>query len=152
MGAAILLQSLAVEHDFCAVAAESSFSSFVAVAPERAAHIVGLKPRSHIFTGLPIYAAAVYVKIRYGFNFFKANPAAVVHRTKTPVLLIHGEDDQEILPWHSQYMAHMNPDHVQLWIVPKAEHLNSSDVAPEEFEARIFGWFHTHTVALDAKR
>src|SRR5579864_8742317 len=37
-GAALLLQSLAVEHRFCAVVAESSFSKFSVVAPERAAY------------------------------------------------------------------------------------------------------------------
>ena len=62
-----------------------------------------------------------------------------------PVLLIHGEDDRNIAPRHSQLIAAAAPDHVELWLVPHAGHTMAWAAAHREFETRLLGWFASHT-------
>jgi pimeloyl-ACP methyl ester carboxylesterase len=60
------------------------------------------------------------------------------------VLLIHGEDDRNIAPHHSQLIATAAPSHVQLWLVPHAGHTMAWAAAHREFESRLLGWFASH--------
>jgi len=146
-GAALLLQGLAVEHRFCAVIAESSFSRFAWVAPERAAYYAQM-PSSRTmkwFLVPAVHIAMAYVRVFYHLDFSKANPADAVHRSKTPVLLIHGTEDIDIQPWHSSYIAMHNPDHVQLWMVPNVNHCGTWQARHREFVSRVLNWFQTHT-------
>ena len=103
MGAALVLDSLTAEDRFCAVVAESPFSSFRSVAYERAAWYV----RAPTWIGrtllrLPVEVGMDYAKLRYGLDFDTDSPAEAVAHSATPVLLIHGTDDINILPRHSE--------------------------------------------------
>ena len=151
-GAALLLQSLAAEDRFCAVVAESAFSQFTAVAPERAAYFIGMSSSPFMSKLLTpaVWIALGYTRAFYGLNLAKVNPADAVHHSKTPVLLIHGEEDVNILPWHSKYIAEKSPEHVQLWMVPHVNHTATWQLAPRQFETRVLGWFQNHTVSTDA--
>lgn len=153
-GAALLLQSLAVEHRFCAVVAESSFSRFSAVASERASYYAQM-PSSQVVTKLlvpAVWIALEYARVFYHLDLSKANPADAVHGSKTPVLLIHGADDVNIRPWHSKYIAEESPDHVQLWIVPNVNHCATWQLTHRQFESRVLGWFQEHKLPTDTLR
>jgi dipeptidyl aminopeptidase/acylaminoacyl peptidase len=141
-GAALVLQSLAVENRFCAVAVESPFSTAREMSYERISSPLHFGPWFGRTVGRPaIWSAVAYARMRYGINLLQSSPlAAVVHST-VPVLLIHGGDDRNIAPRHSQLIAAAAPDHVVLWLVPHAGHTMAWAVAHRDFERRLLGWF-----------
>jgi len=146
MGAALVLQSLSQEDRFCAVVAESPFSSFRAVGYERAAFYLRAPSWiGSIVLRLPVDAGMGYVQWRYGLDFDGDNPAEAVGHSTTPVLLIHGTDDINILPHHSDLIAARSPSHVALWRVPGAAHCGASSVEPELFWTKVLTWFDTHS-------
>src|SRR6476660_3859743 len=80
-GAALVLQSLAVEGRFCAVAVESPFSTAGEMSFERISGLLHLKPWFGRTLGRPaIWAAVLYARLRYGVDLLKPNPMeAVMH-------------------------------------------------------------------------
>ncbi|HEY2233594.1 MAG TPA: alpha/beta fold hydrolase [Candidatus Angelobacter sp.] len=144
-GAALVLQSLAVENRFCAVAVESPFSTASEMSYERVSGPLHLGPWFGRTLGRPaIWSAVLYARVRYGINLLQPNPLAAVAHSRVPVLLIHGEDDRNIAPHHSQLIATAAPSHVQLWLVPHAGHTMAWAAAHREFESRLLGWFASH--------
>ena len=144
-GAALLLQSLAVERRYCAVVAESSFSTARAMSYERVSHPLHLGPWFGKTFGRPtIESAEVYSRMKYGIDLLKPSPLYGITHSTVPVLLIHGKKDHTISPRNSQVLARAAPDHVQLWLVPHAGHTGAWAAAPEEFEKRVLGWFEEH--------
>ena len=149
-GAALMLQSLAVESRFCAVAVESPFSTAREMSFERVSGPLHLGPWFGRTLGRPaIWSAAMYARVRYGINLLQPNPLEAVAHSRVPVLLIHGEDDRSIAPRHSQLIAAAASDHVVLWLVPHAGHTMAWAAEHREFERRLLGWFATHKRAQD---
>lgn len=141
MGAAQLLQSLAVEPNFCAVAAESSFSNFHEIAYDRAGQYFSTGPWLGRTLFRPALAFAFwYGKEKYGLNLAEVAPEAAVAATRTPVFLIHGQDDSNIPVRHSERITARN-HRVALWEVPNTEHCGAMNTAPEEFQSRLLTWF-----------
>ncbi|HVG91534.1 MAG TPA: alpha/beta fold hydrolase [Alphaproteobacteria bacterium] len=148
-GAALLLQSLAVENRFCAVAAESTFSTAREMSFERVSGPLHLPSWVGRTLGRPaIWSAVVYAHLRYGLDLLQPSPLEAVRSSKVPVLLIHGEADRSIAAWHSQRIANAAPDHVELWLVPHAGHTMAWAAAHQEFESRLLGWFESHPHSL----
>jgi uncharacterized protein len=144
-GAALMLQSVAVEDRYCAVAVESPFSTARDMSYERISGPLHLQPWFGRTLGRPaIWSAELYARLRYGIDLLKPSPLDAVMHSKVPTLLIHGEDDKNIIPWHSEVIAKAAPDHVQLWLVPHAGHTMAWAAAHQEFETRLLGWFDTH--------
>jgi hypothetical protein len=145
MGAAGLLQSLQSESRFCAVAAESPFSSFREVAYDRVGQFFGTGPWLGKTILRPVVGFAfIYAKFKYGLDFESLSPAEAVALTKTPVFLIHGRVDQNIPVRHSIKIAARNHS-VVLWEVPGADHCGAIGAAPEELERRVVSWFEQHS-------
>jgi dipeptidyl aminopeptidase/acylaminoacyl peptidase len=145
MGAAQVLQSLAREPRFCAVVAESPFASFREVAYARIGRRFNTGPwLGQTFFWPTVEMGFLFVRFRYGFDMESASPKRAVERTKVPVLLIHGLDDTNIPPFHSDEIQQHNPANVTVWKVPGAAHTGASTAAPEEFEKRVLGWFAEH--------
>jgi uncharacterized protein len=145
MGAAILLQSLAVEPHFCAVIAESSFASFREASYDRIGQWFGTGP----WLGRTVLRSAVdagflYAEFRYGIDFWRASPQEAVARTVVPVLLIHGLADDNLPPRHSELIKAGNPT-VVLWEPPNAEHCGAASAEPEEYRRRVLAWFDGHS-------
>ena len=145
LGAALVLQSLAKEPRYCAVAVEDAFSTARAMSYERVSGFLHLGDWFGRSVGRPIIASAViYARLRYHVDLLKPSPLDAVRHSAVPVLLVHGTDDRNISPWHSLILAQAAPDHVQLWLVPAAGHTMAWTVAPKEFETRVLGWFQAH--------
>jgi predicted alpha/beta-fold hydrolase len=141
MGAAQLLQSLAVEPNFCAVAAESSFSNFREIGYDRAGQFFHTGPWLGRTLLSPALAFAFwYGQEKYGLDLTQVSPETAVAATKTPVLLIHGKDDSNIPVRHSERIAALNPK-VVLWEVPQADHCGAISTAPEEFKFKLLRWY-----------
>ena len=146
MGAAQLLQSLPKEHRFCAVVAESPFASFREVAYARLGRQFHTGPwLGRTFFRPTVDAGFLYLRLRYGLNMEEASPERAVEGARTPVLLIHGLDDRNIPPFHSDEIQAHNPTDIVVWKVPGAVHTGAHQVAPEEFERRVLGWFESHS-------
>jgi alpha-beta hydrolase superfamily lysophospholipase len=144
MGAGQLLQSLSTEDGFCAVAAESSFSTFREIAYDRVGQAFHTGPWLGRSVLRPLLEVAfVYAKWKYELDFEKVSPDRVIAASRVPVLLIHGEQDSNIPVRHSRKIAADDPA-VTVWVVPGAEHCGAVSVAPEEFERRVVGWFEGH--------
>jgi hypothetical protein len=141
MGAAELLQSIAVEPNFCAVAAESSFSSFHEIAYDRMGQPFHLGPWFGRTVFRPIVEFAFfYTRWKYGLDMRQVSPEDALTATKVPVLLIHGQIDGNIPLRHARNIQLGNP-RIALWEVPDADHCGAISAAPEEFSRRLLSWF-----------
>lgn len=146
MGAAQLLQSLPKESRFCAVVAESPFASFREVAYARFGRQFHTGPwLGRTFFRPTVDIGLLYVRLRYGFNMEAASPEVAVADSKTPTLLIHGLEDRNIPPYHSDRIYAHNPSDITLWKVPGAVHTGAHKAAPQEFEHRVLEWFSEHS-------
>ena len=147
MGAALVLESLRSESRFCAVVADSAFSDFRNVAYDREGYFVGAgsfgmeRIVGRTVGLLPAEIGLLYARWRYGVDLQRANPVDAVRSSTVPVLLIHGEEDINILPWHSRALARADPVYARLWIVPGAGHCGAVGVAHDEFWSRVLGFF-----------
>jgi len=145
LGAGVLLQSLARERRFSAVVAECPFANFERVAVDRVAQrIPGRLFTSRALATPLVWLAFLYARVRYGLDFRDASPERAVEHSATPVLLIHGLADTNIYPAHSETLVARNPRNVRLWLVPGARHTAAFGTAPQEFRARVLGWFSEH--------
>jgi dipeptidyl aminopeptidase/acylaminoacyl peptidase len=146
LGAGILLQSLAVEHRFRAVVAESPFANLKHVSVDRVAQRLPVPTwlGNAIATPL-VWSGFVYARWKYGVNLWRASPENTLSGSLTPVLLIHGLDDTNIYPEHSRTLAARNPRYVELWLVPGAQHMTVYRTAPEQYESKLLAWFAAHT-------
>jgi pimeloyl-ACP methyl ester carboxylesterase len=141
MGAAQLLQSLAVKTGFCAVAAESPFSNFREIAYDRMGQPFHLGPWFGRTLFRPVIEFAfLYVRWKYALDMRQVSPEGAVASTTVPVLLIHGQVDGNIPIRHSRRIHQRNLN-ATLWEVPHADHCGAISAAPEEFAHRILNWF-----------
>ncbi|MGA8781389.1 MAG: alpha/beta fold hydrolase [Terracidiphilus sp.] len=144
MGAAILLQSIAAEPHFCAVVAESAFSSFREASYDRIGQWFGTGPRlGRTLLQPAVDAGFVYAWLKYGVNLELASPENAVAQTLVPILLIHGLADTNLPSRHSERIKARNPA-VVLWEPAGAGHCGASTAAPEEYDRRIVSWFEGH--------
>lgn len=144
MGAAQLLQSLTAETRFCAVAAESSFSSLREIAYDRVGQFFGTGPwLGRTFLRPVVEVAFIYTQHRYRLDLQTVSPLAALTTTHVPVFLIHGQQDGNIPTRHSQMIAARNPS-VVVWEVPGADHCGAVGAAPRQFEKTLISWFVAH--------
>jgi len=145
MGAAQLLQSLQAEPHFCAVAAESAFSTFREIAYDRVGQFFHTGPwLGRTFLRPVVEFAFSYGKWRYKMDFEQISPEAKVAATQVSVLLIHGQIDSNIPVRHSRRIAAKHPS-VRIWEVVNANHCGAISTSPREFEQRLTHWFDSHS-------
>jgi fermentation-respiration switch protein FrsA (DUF1100 family) len=145
MGAAIAIQASAVTPRICAVAAESTFSTFREIANDRIAQNTGLGLWfSETIGAFPRELALLYVDLRYRVDLTSANPLRAIQASHVPTLLICGTADDNIPMRHSLALYRAGRSHSELWIVEGAQHTGAQAVDPQEFESRVVGWFGTH--------
>jgi uncharacterized protein len=145
MGAAIALQATEVTPGLCAVAAESSFSTFREIAYDRVSQMTGLGPMfSRTLARPTLELAILYSGLRYGVDLAEADPKAALAASKVPALLIDDQADRNIPVRHSLDIMRTAGQQTQLWEVPGADHGGASNVSREEFQQRVLGWFQAH--------
>ena len=141
MGASQLLESLQRESRFCAVVAESPFSTFREIAYDRMGQPLHLGPWVGRTVFRPLVETAFFwARWKYGLRMSEISPEDAVAQSHVPVLLIHGQIDGNIPVRHSRAI-HALARQTALWEVPGADHCGALAVAPQEFENRITDWF-----------
>ena len=146
MGAALLLQSLQTESRFCAVVAESPFSTFREIAYDRMGQPFHLGPWVGRSVLRPLVEIAfLRAKWKYGLRMSDISPEEAAAKSHVPVLLIHGQMDGNIPVRHSRAIHALVPRTV-LWEVPGADHCGALSAARHEFESRVLAWFDRSVV------
>jgi hypothetical protein len=139
------LQALATDTRFCAVVAESPFATFREVAYARFGRPFHTGPwLGRTFFRPAVDVGFLYVRWHYGLNMEKASPENAVEHSRVPVLLIHGLNDTNIPPYHSDMIQAKNPSDIVIWKVPGAVHTGAHQAAPEEFDHKVLDWFASH--------
>ncbi|HYZ83564.1 MAG TPA: prolyl oligopeptidase family serine peptidase, partial [Bryobacteraceae bacterium] len=85
----------------------------------------------------------LFARLRYGFDFDRLSPLESISKTTTPILLIHGTDDQQTPASHSIVLAAASPK-ATLWLVEGAGHTGAAAANPSGFRARVLDWFAAH--------
>lgn len=138
-GAATAVEWAGADPRVAAVVAVASFASLRAVIP-------GYAPRFIPLVGslVPdfLLARAVDRAGRTGaFDPDAASPLLAVTRTRAPVLLLHGSEDTNISPFHSEMIHARAPDHSEVVIVDGADHENIMADSTGEVWRRSKAWF-----------
>lgn len=145
LGASVLLQAAAQSNVFRSIVAESPFADLQDAAETRLTRILPLP--GFLSARLARFAAAdtrIYVRLVHGMDLTDASPLRTMGQVTTPVLLIHGLDDDQTPPEHSRRLAAANPAITSLWLVPGVKHYSAYSKNPVEWQKRILSWFASH--------
>jgi hypothetical protein len=142
MGAAIALQSAAVEPRIEAVAAEAPFASLREVSYDYA----GLEISPVL--GRTLFWPATFFALREAgaighFDPDEVSPEKAVAQRAFPVLLICGTEDRRIPCRHSQRIYAAASGARELWVVEGAGHAAALGQEPKEYEERVVRLFTT---------
>jgi len=145
MGAAIALQTTAVDQSLCAVVVESPYSTFREIAFDRFARHSRLplwlvRPAAE----LTLDSALLYSRIRYHVDLLQSSPEYCVTSNYVPLLLIAGTSDHNIPDRHAKELLRIAPSHSELWEVQGADHGGAVNVDSARFRSKVLDFFGRH--------
>jgi uncharacterized protein len=140
MGAAIALQSAAVEPRIAAVSAEDPFASLREVTYDYAGLDVSPFLGKTLFRPASIFAIRAVARTG-GFDPDEFSPQKAVALRPFPVLLICGTNDHRIPCRHAQAIYNATAGPKELWIVQGAGHASALGQSPTEYENRVVHFF-----------
>jgi len=143
MGAAIALQSAAIEPRIEAVAAEAPFANMREVSYDYAGLDVSPTLGRTLFRPASIVALASVQK-EGGFDPSDVSPEKAVAARPFAVLLICGTSDRRIPCRHSERIYKSAAGPKELWIVKGAGHAAALGHSPTEYETRVVKLFETY--------
>jgi fermentation-respiration switch protein FrsA (DUF1100 family) len=111
---------------------------------------VPLLERNNLMPAPIIPGVLVAMQMLYGINFNAVRPVDVVASiAPRPLFFIEGTSDDLVPPWNMTELAaaaKAAPDaHVQTWLVPGANHIQSFDVMGNVYVQRVAAFF-THVL------
>lgn len=134
MGAATALQHAAIDNRVAFYIADCGYSDLAGQLAHRLKEEFRL-PRNPI---IPLVAALC--RLRGRFRFRDVSPMEAMKRTETPVLFIHGEEDDYVPTDMSKAMFAAKPGFKRLYLAPGANHAEAYMKNPGEYD-RIVGAF-----------
>lgn len=143
LGAAIALQSAAVERRIAAVSAEDPLANLREVSYDYAGMDVSPFLGKTLFRPASIFALRALEKAG-GFNPDAVSPEKAVAQRPFPVLLICGTNDHRIPCRHAEAIYNAATGPRELWIVHGAGHAEALGQAPAEYENRVVSFFEKH--------
>jgi dipeptidyl aminopeptidase/acylaminoacyl peptidase len=143
MGAAIALQSAAIEPRIEAVAAEAPFANMREVSYDYAGLDVSPTLGRTLFRPASMMALASVQK-EGGFDPSDVSPEKAVAARPFAVLLICGTSDHRIPCRHSERIYKSAAGPKELWIVKGAGHAAAFGHSPAEYESRVVKLFETY--------
>src|SRR5271170_4669582 len=143
MGAAIALQSAAVDPRIAAVSAEDPFASLREVTYDYAGLDMSPSLGETLFRPASIFAMRAVAETG-GFNPDEVSPVKAVAERPFPVLLICGTDDHRIPCRHSKAIYDAAKGPKELWIAQGADHASALGQAPAEYENRVVSFYQKY--------
>ena len=142
MGAAIALQSAAVEKRIEAVVAEGPFANLREVSYDYAGFDTSPWLGKTLFRPATIFGLNAMIEAG-GFQPDDVSPEKAVIVREFPIFLICGTRDHRIPCRHAEgiYQAARGPK--QLWEVAGAGHASALGYAPAEYEERVIAFFQS---------
>jgi hypothetical protein len=145
LGGAVALMAGSNPNNFGAVVSDSSFADLSLVLRNE---MTGIKrPLAMWFTGMEFMAKSIY-----GIDIKDVSPARAITRSDTPVLVIHGEDDEVIPVEHARLLGRAigaSFDEIEsgeetVWIVPGAGHTGSFRTQPKLYIEKLVKFYEAH--------
>jgi alpha-beta hydrolase superfamily lysophospholipase len=143
MGAAIALQSAAVEPRISAVVAEASFSNLREVTYDYGGLQLSPWLSRTLFRSASIVALHAVEK-EGGFRVDDISPERAVAIRAFPVLRICGTLDRRIPCRHLRRTFRVATGPKELWVVRGAQHTGAYGIDPAEFKRRVLAFFAAH--------
>ena len=88
-----------------------------------------------------VHVASLFAKLKYGWFYHEMRPIDSLADNQIPILFMHGEADDFILPFHSQNMQKATRGYSELHLIPGATHAASVLTAPEDYRTYVEGFF-----------
>jgi alpha-beta hydrolase superfamily lysophospholipase len=143
MGAAIALQSAAVEPRIAAVTAEDPFANLREVSYDHAGLYVSPVLGKTLFRPATTFALDAMKRVG-GFDPDQVSPEKAAAQRPFPVLLICGTRDHRIPCRHAQAIYEAATGPKEMWIVQSAGHASALGQAPAEYENRVVSFFEKY--------
>ena len=84
-----------------------------------------------------VHWASVCAKVRFGYYYHQMRPIDSLKDNQIPILFIHGDKDDFIIPAHSQKMQQATKGYSELHLIPGATHAASILTAPEDYKRYV---------------
>lgn len=85
------------------------------------------------------FAGNIYAKLKAGFSYNDVKPFEAVKNITTPVMLIHGTEDDYTSPDGSKIIYDTIPhENKELWLIDGLKHCEADDLIPNEYFGRIY--------------
>jgi uncharacterized protein len=148
LGGAVALMAGSNPNNFGAVVADSSFADFSLVLRNS---MTGIKrPLRLGLPGMEFMARSIY-----GIDIKEISPARAITRSDTPVLIIHGENDNVVPVEHARLLGRaigasfdqIESGEESVWIVPGAGHTGSFRTEPTAYVERLVKFYEAHLSA-----
>lgn len=131
LGGATVLQHAAIDPRIAFVVADCPFAS----AWEQFAYRLRVEYHLPAWPLLPL--ASLITRLRAGWSFAAASPIATIAKVQTPVLFIHGAEDDYVPPSASVRMFERKPGVKRLYLVPGAAHARALMTDPEAYDREL---------------
>ena len=138
MGAAVAIQTAAIDRRVAAVVAESGFARLRTIFDDYQKRMIKLPFH---------YLRNIVIKRSEHLAHFRANavaPVDAVREVRVPLLLIHGTADRLIRHEYSEEIFRNANEPKELWLIPGATHSDLPDSGGEEYRRRIEEFFRRH--------
>lgn len=129
LGAATSIAVLKYKPDVDFVVADCGFSEIASV-------LAGGLKAMHV-PGLFVNVASLCAKMKFGYSYQDMRPIDSLKDNTVPILFIHGEKDDFILPAHSEAMRNATQGYSELHLIPGAGHAASILTAPEQYRQYV---------------
>jgi fermentation-respiration switch protein FrsA (DUF1100 family) len=138
MGAAATIRAAAECLDIAAVVADSSYASLV----DAAQHVF------QQFGNLPAYPfvplTLLWARWLVRADPWLARPVDSIGRiAPRPILIIHGQEDEVVPVQHAYLLFKAANEPKDLWLVPKARHVQARDLFTHEYFERVEGFLRS---------
>ena len=139
MGAVVAYIVAAQQPEVRAVAGDSAFASWQGIIGHGLIAERGAPP---LLATVLAWLMTRLTGLRLGFRAAQNDPVRFIGRiSPRPVLIIHGAEDRQVPAEHARQLYAAAAEPKKLWIVPGAGHTGRLAQVPEEYAARVVGFF-----------
>ena len=93
--------------------------------------------RSMHLPGFLVHFASLGAKLRFGYSYGQMRPVEALKDNEVPMMFIHGQDDNFILPAHSEKMQKTTKGYSELHLIKGAGHAYSAIAGADEYRVLL---------------